>query len=56
MVVLMSVGVAGFLTNVVVVVGGCRGVRGGFHYGLAIVAGNFVVGQVHGSGGGLLWW
>ena len=57
MVVLMSVGVgvAGFLTDVVVVVGGCRGVRGGFHYGLAIVAGNFAVGQVHGSGGGLLW-
>ena len=54
----MSVGVAvaGFLTDVVVVVGGCRGVRGGFHYGLAIVARNFVVGQVHGSGRGLLRW
>ena len=52
----VCVGVAGFLTDVVVVVGGCRGVRGGFHYGLAIVARNFVVGQVHGSGGGLLWW
>ena len=56
MVVLMSVDVAEFFTNVVVVVGGCHGVRGGFHYGLAVVAGNFVVGQVHGSGGGLLWW
>ena len=44
MVVLMSVGVVGFLTDVVVVVGGCRGVRGGFHYGLAVAAGNFVMG------------
>ena len=27
----VGVGVAGFLTDVVVVVGSCRGVRGGFH-------------------------
>ena len=56
MVVLMSVSVAGFLIDMVVVMGGCCGVRGGFHYGLVVVAGNFVVGQVHGSGRGLLWW
>ena len=44
MVVLISVSVAGFLIDMVVVMGGCCGVRGGFHYGLVVVAGNFVVG------------